>query len=168
MVAKNTSIPVIGCIKVTGMATNESALRYTSHPLRPEDRTCLEHWIKASTTPQRLVLRSRIVLLSAAGSPAIAVARSLGVSRPTVRLWVRRYGQGGPQALEHDAPGRGRHATLDTGATLARLREANLLDGEGQCTNLHSAAALLGVSVTTVWRALRKAPKQADPLTPEC
>ena len=137
------------------------------HPLRPEDRARLEHWIKSSTTPQRLVLRSRIILLSAAGSSIDDVARRLGVSRPTVRLWVRRFDEGGPHALEHDAPGRGRHATLDAATTLARLREANLLDPEGHCTNLHSAASLLGVSVTTVWRALRKATKQADSGTPE-
>ena len=131
-------------------------------PLRPEDRSRLEHWIKSSTTPQRLVLRSRIILLSAAGSSTDDVARRLGVSRPTVRLWVRRFEEGGPQALEHDAPGRGRHSALDTATALARLREANLLDAQGHCTNLHNAAALLGVSVTTVWRALRKASKQAD------
>lgn len=127
------------------------------HPLRPEDRARLEHWIKSSTTPQRLVLRSRIILLSAAGSSADAVARQLGISRPTVRLWVRRFDEGGPQALEHDAPGRGRHATLDPATALTRLAEARLLDAQGHCTNLHSAASLLGVSVTTVWRALRKA-----------
>jgi transposase len=131
------------------------------HPLRPEDRARLEHWIKSSTTPQRLVLRSRIILLSAGGSSAESIARTLGVSRPTVRLWVRRYDEGGPHALEHDAPGRGRHAALDTATTLTRLREANLLDANGHCTNLHSAASLLGVSVTTVWRALRKTTKQA-------
>jgi transposase len=137
------------------------------HPLRPEDRTRLEHWIKSSTTPQRLVLRSRIVLLIAAGSSADDVARRLGVSRPTVRLWVRRFDKGGPQALEHDAPGRGRHAALDPATVFAKLREANLLDGEGHCTNLHSAASLLGVGVTTVWRAMRKAPKQADSAAPD-
>ena len=137
------------------------------HPLRPEDRSRLEHWVKSSTTPQRLVLRSRIILLSAGGSSADSVARTLGVSRPTVRLWVRRYEQGGPQALEHDAPGRGRHASLDTATALSRLREAKLLDAHGHCTNLHDAAALLGVSITTVWRVLRKTSKQANSGTPE-
>jgi transposase len=136
------------------------------HTLRPEDRARLEHWIKSSTTAQRLVLRSRIILLSAAGSSTDDVARRLGISRPTVRLWVRRFDEGGPQALEHDAPGRGRHAMLDTVTILARLREANLLDSDGRCTNLHSAASLLGVSVTTVWRALRKASKRDHPETP--
>ena len=137
----------------------------THLPLRPEDRARLEHWIKSSTTPQRLVLRSRIVLLAAAGITAIAVARSLGVSRPTVRLWVRRFDEGGPLALAHDAPGRGRHATLDTATVLARLREANLLDTHGRCTNLHTAAPVLGVSVTTVWRALRRATRQGNSAT---
>ena len=134
----------------------------TPHPLRPEDRACLEHWIKSSTTPQRLVLRSRIVLLAAAGTTALTVARTLGVSRPTVRLWLRRFDQGGPYALAHDAPGRGRHATLDAATVLVRLQEAHLLDAQGRCTNLHSAATVLGVSVTTVWRALRRASGQGN------
>ena len=132
------------------------------HPLRPEDRACLEHWIKSSTTPQRLVLRSRIVLAAAAGSTAVEVARSLGVSRPTVRLWLRRFDEGGPNALAHDAPGRGRHATVDAATVLARLHEAHLLDERGHCTNLHTAATLLGVSVTTVWRALRRVSRQGN------
>lgn len=138
------------------------------HPLRPEDRARLEHWIKSSTTPQRLVLRSRIVLAVAAGTTAVAVARSLGVSRPTVRLWVRRFDEGGPYALAHDAPGRGRHATLDGATVLTRLREAHLLDAQDRCTNLHTAANLLGVSVTTVWRALRRATRQVNSGTPSC
>jgi len=60
------------------------------------------------TAPQRLVLRSRIVLLLADGCPAREVARRLGVSRPTVALWRRRYAEEGPEALTHDRPGRGR------------------------------------------------------------
>jgi transposase len=138
-----------------------------SRPLPPEDRARLEHWIKSSTSPQRLVLRSRIVLLSASGISADAVARQLGISRPTVRLWVRRFDEGGPQALAHDAPGRGRHAALDAATVLARLREAQLLDATGHCTNLQSAAALFGVSATTVWRALRRAARPASSEPPD-
>ena len=59
------------------------------------------------TAQQRLVLRSRIVLMLADGCAAREVARVLGVSRPTVALWRQRYEQEGPQALTHDRPGRG-------------------------------------------------------------
>lgn len=74
----------------------------------PDDRKTLERWIRMPTAPQRLVLRSRIVLMLGEGCPAREVARRLGVSRPTVALWRRRYSQEGVEALERDRPGRGR------------------------------------------------------------
>src|SRR5688500_14308054 len=73
-----------------------------------EDRKTLDRWIRMPTAPQRLVVRSRIVLLLADGCPAREVARRLGVSRPTVALWRRRYSQEGREALRRDRPGRGR------------------------------------------------------------
>lgn len=75
-----------------------------------EDRQTLERWIRMPTAPQRLVLRSRIVLMLADGCPARQVARRLGVSRPTVALWRRRYAIDGIDALPIDRPGRGRKA----------------------------------------------------------
>lgn len=74
----------------------------------PDDRKTLERWMRMPTAPQRLVLRSRIVLMLGEGCPAREVARRLGVSRPTVALWRRRYSQEGVEALERDRPGRGR------------------------------------------------------------
>jgi hypothetical protein len=73
-----------------------------------EDRETLERWIRMPTAAQRLVLRSRIVLMLADGCAAREVARRLGVSRPTVALWRRRYSQEGLDALTRDRPGRGR------------------------------------------------------------
>jgi len=72
------------------------------------DLATLEHWVRAPTTQQRLVLRSRIVLLLAEGLSARQVARRLGVSRHTVDLWRKRYLQQGCDTLAHDRPGRGR------------------------------------------------------------
>jgi transposase len=76
--------------------------------LRPRDRLTLEHWVRARTTPQRLALRSRIVLALAEGLSARAVARKLGISRHTVALWRARYMKEGCEALTRDKPGRGR------------------------------------------------------------
>jgi transposase len=72
------------------------------------DRATLERWVRAPTTPQRLVLRSRIVLMLAEGLSAREVARRLGISRHTVDLWRARYSQDGCGVLTHDKPGRGR------------------------------------------------------------
>jgi transposase len=84
------------------------------HPslLISPDRPTLEAWIRARTTPQRTVLRSRIVLLLSDGLSAREVARRLGVSRHTVDLWRARYTQEGCESLTRDRPGRGRRRSM--------------------------------------------------------
>jgi transposase len=72
------------------------------------DRATLERWVRAPTTPQRIVLRSRMVLLLSEGLSAREVARRLRVSRHTVDLWRKRYQVEGCEALTYDRPGRGR------------------------------------------------------------
>jgi transposase len=76
--------------------------------LLESDRAVLRRWVRKATAPQRLVTRSRIVLLLADGLSTREVARAVGVSRPTVMLWQRRFREGGCQALTRDRPGRGR------------------------------------------------------------
>lgn len=71
-------------------------------------REVIEQWSRSRTMPQRVVLRSRIVLMLGNGYSARAVARLLGVSRHTVNLWRRRFSDGGCDALAKDKPGRGR------------------------------------------------------------
>ena len=137
--------------------TGRSAEGPAERGLNP--REVLERWVRAPTTPQRLVRRSRIVLLMLEGQSLDDIAARLGVSRPTVKLWVRRFEAGGPEALLHDAPGRGRHATLDASRLEDQLREAHLLGPDGQPTSLRRAARELGVSTTTLWRALQKHPR---------
>ena len=121
-----------------------------------DDRPQLEQWVRAATTPQRVVWRSRIVLLGLDGHSAADIASQIGVSHPTVRLWLRRFASAGAAALLHDAPGRGRHPLIDPATLMTRLREAHLIGPDGQPTSLRDAAKYLGVSASTVWRALRK------------
>jgi DNA-directed RNA polymerase specialized sigma24 family protein len=75
---------------------------------RTDGRATLERWVRARTTPQRVVLRSRIVLLLIEGLSAREVARRIGVSRHTVDLWRERYLSEGCDSLLRDRPGRGR------------------------------------------------------------
>ena len=56
----------------------------------------LNTWIRAPTTLQRTVLRSHIVLAAAEGRANHAIAKQLGVSRPTVLLWRQRFAEEGP------------------------------------------------------------------------
>lgn len=72
------------------------------------ERATLERWVRSGTTPQRTVMRSRIVLMLAEGLSAREVARRLGVNRHTVVLWDARFVKEGCDALTRDKPGRGR------------------------------------------------------------
>jgi len=76
--------------------------------LAVRDRFLLERWVRAPTTPQRIVMRSGIILLLGAGVSGREVARRTGVSRNTVDLWRARYLSGGCEALRRDRSGRGR------------------------------------------------------------
>src|SRR3989304_2590384 len=51
-----------------------------------EQRTTLEAWGRAKTSPQRTVLRARICLLAADGLSNNAIAACLSTSRPTGRV----------------------------------------------------------------------------------
>ena len=119
-------------------------------------RAILQHWVRAPTTPQRVAWRSRIVLLSLDGAGSQQIASRLGISKATVALWMKRFTKNGPEALLHDAPGRGRHPSMTATAMRDRLRQANLLGPDDLPLSTRRAAAFLGVSATSVWRALHK------------
>lgn len=59
-------------------------------PVSEQERQQLIALIRARKSEQRLVLRARIILALAQGTNAPQVARDLGTTRTSVRLW-RRY-----------------------------------------------------------------------------
>lgn len=69
-----------------------------------EQRNTLETWVHAGTTPQRVVLRSKICLLAAEGLSNNAIAEQLDTSRPTVLLWRERFAKRGVIGIAEDAP----------------------------------------------------------------
>jgi transposase len=126
--------------------------------LRRGDRTILEQWVRARTTPHRVVERARIVLASADGHGGDAICALLGVSRPTVSRWLDRYDAEGAIGLEADRPrsGRPKQLTPDDEAAIvdATLHTAAPDGGTHWSTRLMAAQA--GVHQTTVariWRA---------------
>ena len=60
-------------------------------PLSAAERQELLPLIRAHKTPQHFSCRAQILLLLAAGLHAPTVARRLGTSRRTVRLWRRHW-----------------------------------------------------------------------------
>ena len=75
--------------------------------LRAGDRKRLEAVVRKRTSPQRDVLRARILLLCADGVPHRQIKRELRTSVDTVVRWRQRYKQAGLDGLkDHPRPGR--------------------------------------------------------------
>lgn len=66
--------------------------------LTDSEREVLESWVRRRTTAQALAMRARIVLECADGRLNMEVADRLGVARPTVGRWRKRF-------LEHRCDG---------------------------------------------------------------
>src|SRR5258707_9271162 len=67
--------------------------------LREGDRKRLGDLARLPSVPSGLAKRARIVLLAADGMPNAQIARTVGVSRPTVIGWRGRYAAGGIRAV---------------------------------------------------------------------
>ena len=121
--------------------------------LSHDQRARLEHWVRSGTAAQRLVFRSRIVLLASDGIPSKHIAAQLNTSQDTVRLWRRRFVVGGVAALTQDAARSGRPRQI-TAAREQAVVEATLHskpEGATQWT-LRSMAAHQAVSPASVFR----------------
>ena len=125
-------------------------------------RRKLEQIVRASSSPQRLVLRARIVLLAAEGKTNAQIARELGCSVAVARTWRRRFAVRGTLGL-FDKPRSGRPEVHGPSVRLAVLAVATSVppDGESQWSHAMIAAHLAGrglaISAATVGRALSQA-----------
>lgn len=119
--------------------------------ITPEQKLALERMVNASTTPQRMVTRARIVLARAAGASQLTAAGSVGVARPTVLLWERRFSSLGLAGLE-EAPGRGRKPSIPAAKIEKILLRATKPPPERTRWSVRSMAREAGVSSATVQR----------------
>ena len=88
----------------------------------PRDREVLESWLRAPSLRAGLVQRARIVLLAADGVPVKDIVERVGVSKPTVIGWKKRYASEGIGGLE-DRPKPGRHRVVDEVAVVSATLE---------------------------------------------
>lgn len=112
----------------------------------------LERLIGAPTTPQRVVRRARIVLVRAAGCTQLATAAELGVSRPAVIRWERRFAALGVEGLLKDAPGRGRKSSIPEGKKDKLITQATQPPPNRTRWSVRSMARQVGVSPASVQR----------------
>jgi len=118
-----------------------------------EQQRTLEAWIAAHNTPQKVVFRSRIVLMAAEGRANRRIAQELHTGRPTVILWRQRFAEGGPTALTEDAPGRGRKPRISS-EKVKQIVEATLHTKPKAATrwSVRSMAQAQAISPATVQR----------------
>jgi transposase len=134
--------------------------------LTAADRATLEGWTRRRKTAQALAMRARIVLACAKpGATNGGVARALGVSRPTVALWRRRFAARGPDGLL-DEPRPGAPRTI-TDAQVERAVVTTLEATPPNATHwsTRSLAAATGLSqsaVVRIWRAFAPQPHRAE------
>jgi transposase len=87
-----------------------------------EDRAELTRWLRASSLRAGLAQRARIVLLAADGVGTNEIVERVGVSKPTVIAWKKRYVAEGIGGLA-DRPKPGRPARVDEVAVVLATLE---------------------------------------------
>lgn len=120
-----------------------------------EQREELKRLIARPTATQREVRRARIVLARAEGLSQMETARRVGVNRPVVALWERRFLQEGFAGLV-DERGRGRKPSI-----AAEIRERIIVGAttppKGRSRwSVRSMADATGVSKDTVQRLWKR------------
>jgi transposase len=125
--------------------------------LSPADRVTLERWVSGRNTPQKLVWRARIVLLSADRVGVMAITRAVGRSKVTVARWQERYLARGIVGLRRDATRPGRKPPLSA-ETIQQVVHKTLHETPpgGTHWSIRKMAAASGLSrssIQRIWQA---------------
>lgn len=127
--------------------------------VRPSDRTTLERLVADGKTPQKIVKRAKIVLLSGRGAGTNAIMRAARVSKPTVWRWQEGYMAGGIERLRKDK-GKGPCAGKKRISDAVRLEIVTRTAKEKPANATHWSARMLaaevGVGHTTVQRVWKE------------
>jgi len=123
--------------------------------VRPSDRTRLERLVSDGRTPQKIVARARIVLLSGRGFGTVVIGREARVAKPTVWRWQAAYLEGGVERLLKDR-GKGERAGKKPISDEVRLAIVTKTAKEKPANATHWSARMMaeamGVGHTTVQR----------------
>ena len=137
--------------------------KVTLRELTPEERQALEQLASSRTAQARLVERARILLAIADGRRPSQVARDLGVSRPTVYTWIRRFNERGLGGLE-DRPRAGPAADLHRrAARRGHRRGADRPEGPGPALRLLDARPPAGLPQRAEGHPDQAEPHRRDP-----
>ena len=126
----------------------------------------LERLIAGRNTPRKVVWRSRIVLLSAAGCGTMEIMRRTGISKPTVWRWQARYLEAGVDGLLRDKsrpPGTPPlSAAIKTLVLTKTMRETPPDATHWSVRSMARAVGISHTSVQNIWRAHGLKPHLVD------
>lgn len=113
----------------------------------------LDTCVRADSTPQGVVTRARIILLSGRGVPNKRIAKELAISRSPVILRGKRFVADRPQALTEIESGRGRKPIFPA-ETVKRIVDTTRNSKPDSATHwsCRTMAKVAGVSPATVQR----------------
>jgi transposase len=134
--------------------------------LASEDRSTLERWVAAHSTPQSVARRARVILRAAHGESNSQIARAVGVSRPSVIACRERFASEGVQGLTRVRPGRGRKPRISQ-EKVAQIVEATLHEkppGETHwsCRSMATAQGVSPATVQRIWDAHNLKPHRVE------
>jgi len=122
-----------------------------------KDREQLNQIVRNGNTPQKVALRSRIVLLSADGISTGEIMHQLDTTTPTITRWRERYELGGISGLLKDRSRPGRKRRIEE-AKVREVVEWTLQEKPLHATqwSTRSLAAVVGLSpasIQRIWKA---------------
>lgn len=134
--------------------------------LTDEERTEVEGLIRARNTPQKVVLRARIILLSADMVPTSEISERLQTTYPTITRWRRRYAEQGVAGICKDAARPGRKPRISAEQVrevVERTLHSTPLNGTHWSTRTMAAATGLSkATVQRLWRAHGLQPRRTE------
>jgi transposase len=133
--------------------------------LSEDERAQLESWARRHTSAQALALRSRVVLLAAAGLNNTEIAERLGVHRPMVRKWRGRFAEHRLDGLtDEPRPGQPRKITDEkVEEVITRTLESTPKDATHWSTrSMAKEVGLTQTAISQIWRAFGLQPHRQD------
>jgi len=140
------------------MARKPQPLELDSH-----QRQALNRIVRATTSPQRSVVRAKLILDCADGFSQKEAAQRAGVRRTVANKWSRRFREKGIAGLA-DAKGRGRKSSIDEQTKARVITEATRPPKNRTRWSVRTMARHVGISTSTVhalWQANDIKPHQS-------
>ena len=122
-----------------------------------KDRVRLNQVVRNGNTPQKVALRTRIVLLSANGISTGEIMRQLGTTTPTITRWRDRYETDGIPGLLKDRSRPGRKRRIEE-TKVREVVDRTLQEKPSNATHwsTRTLAAVVGLSpasIQRIWKA---------------